>query len=102
MTDISNTHFFDKCEILGELWLDYRDQAKTNEDWEKFFAYNDIGLPLAYMIWQDLVIVSGTGEAEAIVDDTWEMFCAYIDIDPEGKYETLVNAFDASPQPPLA
>jgi hypothetical protein len=35
-----------KIFILSELWQEY----KGDSDWSDFFDYNDIGLPMAFMI----------------------------------------------------
>lgn len=97
---MSKTPFSNKCDILGALWLYYREDAMSNEAWRDFFEYNDIGLPLSYMIAEGLAQSSGI-DTEALVDETWEMFCAYIDIDPQLEYMNIVEAFEASSQPPL-
>jgi len=97
---MSKTPFSSKCDIIGALWLYYRDEAMDNEAWRDFFDYNDIGLPLAYLIAEGLA--ESTGEqTETLVGETWQMFCDYINIDPDGEYMNIVEAFEASDQPPL-
>lgn len=98
---MNKTSFSEKCKILGDLWLFYREDAKNNEAWSDFFSYNDIALPLSYMIADGLAIVGGDGRAEEFIDETFEMFCNYIEIDPEGWYKDLNEAFAASDRPPL-
>jgi hypothetical protein len=98
---MSKTPFSNKCEILGSLWLNYREEARTNEAWESFFEYNDIGLPLAYFISDALVSPTDEDATFLLIDETWEMFCKYIDIDPEDMYEDIAEAFGASKNPPL-
>lgn len=98
---MNKTSFSEKCKILGELWLFYREDAEKNEAWNDFFTYNDVSLPLAYMLAEDIAIVSGDGKAEAFIDETFEMFCEYIEIDPEGWYQNLGDAFAHSDNPPL-
>lgn len=98
---MSKTPFSNQCVVLGGLWLFYREEAEKDEYWNSFFQQNDIGLPLAYMIAQGIAEASGDGEAEAFIDETWQMFCESINIDPEGHYETLDDAFAASPNPRL-
>jgi len=39
---MSRTSFSDKCNILGEFWLHYREDAEQNESWGDFFSYSDI------------------------------------------------------------
>lgn len=98
---MSSTPFSKKCDILGSLWLNYREEAETNEAWKAFFDYNDVALPLSYFIADGIVNPSDDGEAMRLVDETWELFCQYIDIDQEAMYEDISAAFAASSQPPL-
>jgi hypothetical protein len=48
------TNFETKCAILSDLWLNYKD----NEELADFVEYNDLGLPLAYLIHTNLVTVT--------------------------------------------
>lgn len=98
---MSKTPFSNKCVVLGGLWLFYREESAKDEYWNSFFQYNDVGLPLAYMIAESITEPSGDGQAEILVDETWQMFCEAINIDPEGHYENLDDAFAASPNPKL-
>lgn len=43
--------FVDKTGILGQLWIEYRQEPEM----EKFISYNDVGLPLAYFLAEGLV-----------------------------------------------
>ncbi len=43
-----------KLSILSQLWLDYRD----DEEFTDFIEYNDLGLPLAYAISNDIVKIT--------------------------------------------
>lgn len=94
---MSKTTFSNKCEILGSLWMWYKDT--DNEIWQEFFTWADLGLPIAYCVWQDLA--TPKPEAKTIVEETWATFCDMVDIDPAGKYANLKDAFGASPNPPL-
>jgi hypothetical protein len=93
----TKTAFSTKCEILGTLWTFYKDTE--NETWAEFFAWADIGLPLAYNVWQGLA--TAKPEGKDIVENTWDIFCEMISIDPSGKYDGLSAAFAASPQPEI-
>jgi hypothetical protein len=95
---MSKTPFSKKCEIVGALWLFYREEARDNEDWSNFFDYNDIGLPMAYCIAQGLVTAVEDGEAEKIIDETWTMLCNYVGVQPEDEFDSLQEMFEASPQ----
>jgi hypothetical protein len=77
------TTFENKCAILADLWLNY----KTNEELEDFIEYNDLGLPLAYIIHTGLANV--TDEGIVYVDETFDLLCKGLDVDLDGEYETL-------------
>jgi hypothetical protein len=77
------TGFSKQCEILSQLWMDYRD----NEDFEDFITYNDLGLPLAHFIHEQ--IVKSTPQAEMYIGETFSLFIAALEADPEEDYESL-------------
>jgi len=93
--------FSTKCNILGDLWAFYREDIQSSEAWLDFFKYNDVALSLAYMIDGGYAIINEASEAPSFIDETWEMFCEYIDIPADGEYADLSAAFNASAQPPL-
>jgi hypothetical protein len=88
------TTFSDKCEILGELWMDYRE----DQEFEDFIEYNDLGLPLAYMIASG-VVVAPTDRAKDIIEETFDLFLGAMNIKDTG-FETLSDVFDQSVNPP--
>jgi hypothetical protein len=77
------TTYKNKCDILGQLWQDYRDET----DFEDFVQYNDLGLPLAYLISQD--IVKSSPQAEIYVNETFELFLMALEADMDEDYESL-------------
>ena len=79
MSEITTTPFSNKCEILGELWLKYRGDYP---DFEDFIDYNDLGLPIAYAIAND--IVKSTDMAKAFVEETFDLLLAGLGVDDEG------------------
>ena len=94
---MSKTNFSNKCEILGNLWMWYKDT--DNESWAEFFAWADLGLPLAYLTWQGLATAKPDGKN--VIEETWNVFCEMISVDPNGKYTDLQSAFSASPNSPV-
>lgn len=76
------TTFENKCNILGELWIDYRDE----EDLSEFIAYNDLGLPLAFSIAEDLV--KPTPRAIEMINETFAMLLLSLEVEDNG-FETL-------------
>lgn len=65
----------DKAGLLGQLWIDYRD----NEDFSVFMEYNDIGLPLSYVVAEGLV-PGLTNLGEDYINETLEMFLKLLEI----------------------
>lgn len=76
------TTFENKCNILGELWIDYRDE----EDLIEFITYNDLGLPLAFAISEDLV--KPAPRAMDMVNESFEMLLVSLEVEDNG-FETL-------------
>jgi hypothetical protein len=79
MSDNTTTPFSNKCEILGELWLKYRGDYP---DFEDFIDYNDLGLPIAYAIANN--IVKPTDIAKAFVEETFDLLLAGLDVEDDG------------------
>ena len=73
MTTPTNT----KAEILADLWLNYRQDTEFTD----FIEYNDIGLPLAYVIANG--IVEMTPLAEGFVNETFELLLAGLGLDED-------------------
>ena len=71
-----------KITILAELWMNYRD----DDELEDFIEYNDIGLPLAYLLMNEIVLPS---EQSAIyINETYDLFLGALDI-PDKEWESL-------------
>jgi len=77
------TNFETKCAILSDLWLNYKD----NVELEDFVEYNDLGLPLAYLIHTNLVTV--TEEGMPYVDETFNLLCTALGLDSDEEYTSL-------------
>ena len=81
------TEFDKKCEILSELWMDFRD----DKNFQDFIDYNDLGLPLANFIYEEIVSVSP--KARIFIGETWDLFCAALGIDDSQDYNSLQHMF---------
>lgn len=77
------TDFDTQCEILADLWLNY----KEHEALRDFVEYNDLGLPLAYLVHADLARV--TDEGTPYIEETFNLLCASLALDDDGEYSTL-------------
>ena len=81
------TAFSNKCEILSELWMQYRDDV----DFVDFVEYNDLGLPLAYAIANQ--IVEPKPPSKQMIDETFSLLLQAVNVQDEG-FETLDEIFD--------
>lgn len=89
---MSKTPFSKKCEILGSLWILYRDDDAMADSWVEFFAWADVALPLSYMIWQNVATPKGDGKK--FVEESWNVFCGMLNIDADAKWDSLQHMFD--------
>jgi hypothetical protein len=78
----NSTTYTDKCSILAELWLNYR----NDEEFQDFVEYNDLGLPLAYAIAND--IVKSSEMAQKFVEETFDLLLGALEIEDTG-FDTL-------------
>jgi hypothetical protein len=72
-----NIEFEDQCAILGQLWIDFRD----DEEMSMFMEYNDLGLPMAYLIANELV--TPTPLSEKYIEETFDLFLAAMNVTDE-------------------
>lgn len=81
------TPFSSKCDILAELWIDYR----KDEAFEKFVEFNDFGLPAAFLI--SAQIVQSTPRAEEFINETFAVLLQSLGIEDSG-WTTLEEMLD--------
>jgi len=72
------TTFENRCSILSDLWMQYR----FDKQFEDFCAYNDIGLPLAFLIDEELV--KPQAMAKDMVNETFGLLLAALGMDDAG------------------
>ena len=82
------TSFESICSILGDLWMDY----KSDKYFKDFIEYNDIGLPIAFLI--DNELVEPTNLATQYVYETWEIFLAALEIKEDIGWQSLEEVFN--------
>lgn len=85
MTD--KTPFKNRVAILAQLWVDFR----ADPNFEDFFEYNDLGLPLAYALDNDIVVANE--RTHAFIDETFELLLAGLEVDDTG-FEELTDVLD--------
>ena len=72
------------CKILGELHANYSD----SKDFRTFVEFNDLGLPLAFLTSEGL-IVELSDDGRRYVIDTFDMFIGSLKVDPEDIMEGM-------------
>lgn len=78
------TEFDTRCQILADLWMNYR----GDEGFESFIEYNDLGLPLAYLISSD--IVKPNAElATGFINETFELLMAALELEEDFGFASL-------------
>ena len=83
------TDFSKKCEILGDLYSNYREDPEFRD----FAEFNDLGLPLAYLSHECLCELSTDGER--YIEETWNLFVDSLGIDDVG-FESLDEMLQAA------
>lgn len=81
--------FSNKVTILAELWMNYRDDEQLKD----FVEYNDLGLPLAYFIMNELVLP--TKQSELYIDESYSLLVASLEAD-DIEYESLDELLGAT------
>lgn len=82
------TEFKNKCAILTQLWMEYRD----DEEFQDFIEYNDMGLPLAFLLDGD--VVKPNPIAYKYIDETFDLLLAALNIKEDIGFEGLDQMFD--------
>lgn len=82
-------NFDNKVSILSELWMNYRD----DEGFKDFVEYNDLGLPLAYIILNELA--DNNDNTVMYIDETYDLFVAALNIEDK-EWESIDQMFDAA------
>jgi Ca2+-binding EF-hand superfamily protein len=89
VSDTPNTTTFEnKIGILSQLWLDYN----GDEEFADFFDYNDLGLPLAYLLENEVVKIN-TEMGNRLIDETFALLLAGLELEDTG-YLTLEDVLD--------
>jgi hypothetical protein len=83
------TDFRNVCEILGKLYSVYKD----DEEFKDFIEFNDLGLPLAYFVAENLCEVSDDGSR--YITETWALFLAGLNLEDTG-FSDLDEVFESA------
>ena len=80
------TTFDNKCGILSELWLEYR----NDDEFEDYIKYNDLALPLAYAISNK--IVDKTDSLTNFVNEGFTMLLDLLSVEDDN-FQSLDDLF---------
>ena len=80
---MAETPFDIRCEIISDLWIEYRDQ----EDFRDFISYNDLGLPLGFLLSEGLVTAGD--KAVAMLNETFILFLKALGIEEDTGFDSL-------------
>lgn len=82
------TGFDSKALILGQVWIEH----KSDNEMSDFFAYNDIGVPLAFAFSEG--IVNHTPALEQYINESFDLLLEALNIEDAG-FEDLQDLWDA-------
>jgi len=77
------TPFETKCMILADLWMNYRKDL----DFQDFLEYNDVGLPAAWLIVEELC--TPNDRLKGMIDETFVLLLAALEIEEDTGFESL-------------
>jgi hypothetical protein len=82
------TEFYNKLDILTELFTNYHD----DDEFKDFIKHNDIGLPMAYLLFYELV--SPNEKSELYINETFDLLLAALSIEDKGftSLDELLNS----------
>lgn len=99
------TSFEQKCAILGDIWVTCRNaESRTRVElkfgpdfdfddleFDEWISWNDLGLPLAYAIGENIVEV--TEKSQSYIEEAWEALADFLQTDPDKSYATKEKMF---------
>jgi hypothetical protein len=87
---MQTTPFDIRCEILADLWMEYR----QDEQFKDFVEYNDLGLPLSYAIANS--IVESSQMAESFVNEAFDLLVTGLGLEEDTGFENLTDLLEGS------
>ena len=77
-SEVVETTFENKCTVLAELWLNNRD----DDQFAEFIEYNDLGLPLAYVLENKIADLNDI--SERYINETFDLLLELLEIEDQG------------------
>lgn len=79
-------------KIKAEIITDFVVRNSEETKYDDFFAYNDLGIPLSVAFNAGLCTLNNEGNN--MLDETYNLLCAELEVDPEQDYEDLDDLLD--------
>ena len=89
MADTTATSYEAKCEILADVWIEYRDE----EAFQELMEFADLGFPLAYAVQGG--IIESNERVEELVEGTFTLLLQLLKVDDTG-FDSITQLFDKS------
>jgi hypothetical protein len=91
MTKNTNLTPLDKrCEILADLWIQYQ----SDPEFKDFIEYNDLALPLAYSIANNIIKIDYDNERlNGFIDEAFDLLVEGLNLKDTG-FESLNHLLD--------
>lgn len=86
------TTYENKCAILADVWMNYRD----DEEFKDFVSYNDLGLPMAYMIANGIIESEDGSVGGNFINETFRLLLSGLGVEEDLGFEELDDVFSAS------
>ena len=83
MSENKATPFETRCDILADLWMNYR----KDDEFQDFAEYNDVGLPAAWMIAEELC--TPNDRLKGMIDETFRLLLAALEIQEDTGFDSL-------------
>jgi len=77
------TPFETRADILADLWMNYR----NDDEFQDFLQYNDVGLPAAWLIAEDLC--TPNERLKAMIDETFILLLTALEIKDDSGFDSL-------------
>ncbi|BAU99684.1 hypothetical protein [Aurantimicrobium minutum] len=84
---MSETSFLVRCQILGELWEEY----KFDVEFEDFISFNDLGLTLAYAFANGIIVESE--KMRQLIDQTFDTYLNVCGLEKDIGFDNLADLF---------
>jgi len=83
MSDQTATPFEARCDILADLWMNYRKDI----EFQDFLEYNDVGLPAAWFVAEELCVPED--KLKGMINETFMLLLKALEIEDDHGFDSL-------------